>query len=963
MGRKQSATVWQLGIQVLMMRKNSFMALNRVKKVLGIIAIGGMSFLAAPSHAVDPSSLSPAQIEQFKSLPRSQQEALAKQYGVDISMLDKLGSSANSSGKPSPEPQTILPREVDAKVTHLKQDNDYEEQDELELFGYDLFAGEPTEMAPIGDIPPPADYVLGPGDELTVEVFGKDNIRHDFVIKNDGSIHFPKLGPVNIAGQTFSQASDSIKDFVSRKVIGVETSVSVAKFKTMQVFVLGSAYKPGTYIVNSLATVTQALRAAGGIDTKGSLRDIKVKRDGKLIQQVDLYELLLNGDTSSDIRLRDGDSVYIAPRGATVAVDGEVRRRAYYELKGPTPLANVIRAAGGVAEHGFSQRIKITRRTAKGTNVIEANLASQSGGNVKVTAGDMIYVDKVPSQFKNAVALLGAVERPGAYPWRQGMRISDVIRSQSQDLMHAAQLDYAYLIRETNYRQQVEVLQFSIIDALSKPKGEADLLLQKRDQLIVLNRDIGLSLEASTKRAVETLREFQKLNNKTAENNKEQNQNTQMEISYTNPDGSKKSPEQVMLEQELAKQSQQQLAAQTLEFGQTGNVKGQEKKNIQQDTKLKISEATSASELTDQAAEIRRALLEPVIEQLKAQSTIGKPIQLVEIRGSVRFPGAYPLAKGQSLTDLIKAAGGLKESAHLARAEMTRVMDSNNQSKMMHRNYDLNDIIGEGKMPIRLQSKDRVNIFSRPEWREDYMVELEGEVMFPGKYTFDRGETIEDIIQRAGGLTEFAYPQGAIFSRESLRQLEEQKLQLLHNQLREEVSTLAFRRNSSSNPLSSASTPMEAMSIVDQLGTAEAVGRMVINLDRIIAGEKDENVLLENGDKLYIPPLRKVVSIMGHVQMPSSQIYNSNKSVEDYLASTGGPKKQADTDRIYVIRANGSVMIPNNSYWFKRGEEPLQPGDTIVVPMDTDYLDALSAWTSGTQILYQLGVAWSAIQN
>ncbi len=152
------------------------------------------------------------------------------------------------------------------------------------------------------------------------------------------------------------------------------------------------------------------------------------------------------------------------------------------------------------------------------------------------------------------------------------------------------------------------------------------------------------------------------------------------------------------------------------------------------------------------------------------------------------------------------------------------------------------------------------------------------------------------------------------------------------------------------------------MGVVDKLGIARPVGRMVINLDQVIEGNKQQNILLENGDKIYVPPLRNIVTVMGHIQMPTSLIFDSNMSVQDYINATGGPKKQADTDRIYVIRANGSVMLPDSSYWFKRGEDKLMPGDTIVVPMDTDYVDGLSVLTSATQILYQIGVAWAAIK-
>lgn len=184
---------------------------------------------------------------------------------------------------------------------------------------------------------------------------------------------------------------------------------------------------------------------------------------------------------------------------------------------------------------------------------------------------------------------------------------------------------------------------------------------------------------------------------------------------------------------------------------------------------------------------------------------------------------------------------------------------------------------------------------------------------------------------------------------------------MLNLQLRQEIASLTLRRQSASARYGT--SPAEAMAIADKLDTTEPIGRLVIDLPDILKGEKEFDVLLENQDKLYIPPQRRVISVVGEVQFSAAHQFSGKLGLEDYLNKSGGTKRQADTDRIYVIRANGSVMLPNNSYWFSRDTESLEPGDTIVVPIDTDYQDSLSAWTSATQILYQIGVAWNAIQK
>jgi protein involved in polysaccharide export with SLBB domain len=241
------------------------------------------------------------------------------------------------------------------------------------------------------------------------------------------------------------------------------------------------------------------------------------------------------------------------------------------------------------------------------------------------------------------------------------------------------------------------------------------------------------------------------------------------------------------------------------------------------------------------------------------------------------------------------------------------------------------------------------------------VIELQGEVMFPGSYAVNRGDTIQEVIQRAGGLTQFAYPQGSVFSREKLKIREQREMEYLQRELETQIAGLTLRKNSASASFSS--SPSEAMQLVQSLNSTPALGRMVIDLPAIIEGDEDANLMVANGDKLYIPEFEKTISIIGEVQFTSTHTFDKAKTVDEYINLAGGTKKQADTDRVYVVRADGSVMIPNNSYWFSRNSESLRPGDTIIVPVDVDYLDGLSTISSATEIIYQLGVAWSAINN
>ena len=829
--------------------------------------------------AAQTAAISDAQLEQLQKLTPAQQQALARQYGVTLGAAGKKEPQAVDKEPPQP---SIQPRAV-----KLKPD-----ERGLLPFGYGLFAGQPLSLAPLDDLPVPDNYVLGPGDEIEVRIYGKKEANYQLVINREGSIDLPELGPFNARGLTYQQLKQELSDLIKRRMIGVDVTVSLGRLKTMQVFVLGEAHAPGSYVVSSLSTVTQALKAAGGVAKLGSLRDIQVKRNNQIIKRIDLYDLLITGNTRSNISLQQGDVVFIPVKKKTVAVHGLVKRPAIYELLDDTAIDRVIALAGGLGI-GASSLVKVERLNRNGRKVFEIDLQSRADRNrFALQNGDEISVAKLTDFYRQAIQLTGAVAQPGAYPWRQGMTVSDILHSVELHLNKDADLKSALIVREIGHEYQIKVIHFNLFAAMSNRKSGVDILLQPRDQILILNKDTGIAEK----------------------------------------------------------------------HGKHGQLSIQiDDKEVRD--KLEISGLDDKSRQVSSAENLRAKLLKPIIAQLKAQAGFDSAVQIVDIRGAVKYPGVYPLFENADLKTLLELAGGLNEASYLQGAELARFVESDSESALEYQTLDIAAVMrGEPQANIRLHSKDRLHIFTRPEWREDLQITLTGEVRFPGTYNFNRGETLRQVIQRAGGLTRFAYPQGAVFARESLRKIELQQLDFLHKQLKAEVSGLAFRRQNTMSPLQSHDM-QSALDTVEQLGSVEAMGRMSINLERILAQDSAGDINLEHQDSLHIPPLRQVISVFGHVQFPASHVYDARKTVDDYIEFSGGPKKQADADRVYVIRANGSVFLPNRSYWFNRDKGRLLPGDTIIMPLDTDYLDGLTAWTSATQIMYQLGVAWSAISD
>lgn len=297
-------------------------------------------------------SITPAQVEQFKSLPKAQQEALAKQYGVDLSQLTD-SSSQSSPQQPSQEVvQPLQENEQQAREADEEQARKDEafakKNNGLEPFGYDLFAGTPSTFAPVTEIPVPAEYTMGPGDVLKVQLWGNQSQQLELPVSRGGTIDFPERGPVSVAGLTFQQTRDQIAQLVAAQYIGVKAAVSLGELRSVRVFVLGEARTPGSYNVSSLSTIINALYVSGGIKRTGSLRNVQHKRDGKLIGTLDLYDLLLEGDTSEDARLQAGDVVFIPAVGPRVGIDGEVYRPALYEIEQGTDLQELVELAGGL---------------------------------------------------------------------------------------------------------------------------------------------------------------------------------------------------------------------------------------------------------------------------------------------------------------------------------------------------------------------------------------------------------------------------------------------------------------------------------------------------------------------------------------------------------------------------------------------------------------------------------------
>jgi polysaccharide biosynthesis/export protein len=861
------------------------------------------------------------QMQYFQSLSKSEQAALAKRFGIELpdeitsTKSERLPKTIYKQGELSLPPQF----QTEVKANSSTDDTRSNTENNLSIFGLDVFANQTTSFTPIGDLPPPADYIVAPGDEINIQLYGKVNEQYSLEVRRDGYINIPDLGPVSVIGKRFDQVKKELTERISKQIIGAQIAVAMGELHTMQIYVLGDANHPGAYQLSSLATAFQAIIAAGGISETGSLRNIQVRRGNQLISRIDLYQLLLHGNRSGDIRLQSGDAVFISPANNRVSIEGEVLRPAIYEFtRQDKQLSQLIDSAGGLLPSAQAERIRIERAQEDGLHV---HTASPNAPGFTLQAGDRVIVARKNTQYRGDILLTGAFVNPGRRGFSPGLRVSDVLGNQDSALREEADRDIALLVRkDAAHRISVQYLLLS-----ADKSDEQDPLLNVGDELIVLPRFIGRPTKQNNPISVNPKNAKEQKGNRQTLSNRPEDLDTNI---FT--DKQNMSAQNIALENAI------------VVSGQTRNQK--EEKQSERDRLRKSLEPNLQQ---------RAAILAPTIEKLQTQASQDELQQLIEIAGEVKYPGKYPFMQGMTLEQLLQIAGGLLESAYTIGAELTRL---NSKDGRLALSADTVSLTPPDAATFKLQARDRLNVFQRPEWRNTVAIEIRGEVKFPGTYVLPRGQGLADVIKRAGGLTQFAFPEGAVLSRESLKERENKELARLRDRLREEVATLSLRR---STPVSGLSvSPSEAVAAVDQLSEVSALGRLVINLPAILA-DQHPNVFIEDGDYLYIPANKNTVTVIGEVQYPSSHMYEEGLSYEDYLSRAGGVRKRADKKRIYIIQANGQVALPKNS-WFGA---KIHEGDTIVVPIDAEYIDKLSVFGAVTQILYQLGIAYDAIRN
>jgi polysaccharide export outer membrane protein len=622
---------------------------------------------------------------------------------------------------------------------------------DVKQFGYDLFVQPLSTFAPVDQVPVGPDYVLGPGDELRITLWGRIEGQWSAVVDRDGKISLPKVGVLSVAGLSFKELKELLFKELSKYYIGFEMNVSMGVLRTVRVYVVGNAERPGAYTISSLSTMINALFEAGGPSKTGSMRDIQLRRNGQTVVHFDLYDFLLKGDKTNDARLMPEDVIFIPPIGPVTAIVGNVNSPAIYELKGEKKISQLIELAGGLNTIAFSRRMQIERIRDNNLQVIsEADLNNIDDKDVPLQPGDVVKIFAVVPDMRT-IRISGAVQREGKYGFRPGLTVKD----------------------------------------------------------------------------------------------------------------------------------------------------------------------------------------------------------------------------------LIALAGGLKYYAYGKEAELTRMHVSDKGPGTEKILFNLEKALaGEPENNLSLKEDDYLFVRTIPDWNLYQTVTISGEVNFPGTYTIRRGEKLSSLIERAGGCTDKAYLRGAVFTRESVKQLQQKQLTEMVNRLERELLSASSVATSTALSADEAKIETEKLSqsreLVAKLRDVKATGRMTIQIEKPELLKKTlYDVELEGGDTLDIPRNPQTVQVLGSVFNQTAFVYDKDKDYSDYIDLAGGYTEYADDDNVYILKVDGTAMRPGGSFlsisWNKDlhrwelGSKTLESGDTIVVPENLDRIAWVREIKDLTQILYQVAVAAAVV--
>lgn len=777
-----------------------------------------------------------------------------------------------------------------------------------ERFGIDVFRNTANDPQAIPmDLPVGPDYVLGPGDSLEIDLWGGVSQRLFRVVDREGRVSLPEAGPLLVSGRNLGDVQSAVQQVLRTEYRDVSADVSLARLRTVRVYVVGDVAAPGAYDISSLSTPLNALFAAGGVTARGSLRALKHYRGKQLVEEVDGYDLLLHGVRSGMGRLENGDTLLVPSIGPQVTVDGMVRRPAIYELHGESSLSDVLDLAGGILPTATLRHIEVQRVEAHDKRTMlaldlspaeDADAAKKKLDEFKVSDGDEIHIFPIAPYNEDTIYLQGHVLRPGRYSYKRGMKLSDLIGSY-KDLLPEPAPHYAEIVRLNSPDFHPSVESFDLSAALADPNS-------------------GPKLQPLDTVRIFSLYDFQPA----------------PEVWVG---GEVREPGKYRTSGQAHLRDAVYLAGGVT---QDASLDSAQLFRTQPDGSLKILSVDLREALAGDPLD--NILLEPRDRLLIHRNPSRVDPPTVYISGEVAKPGRYPLTTNMRVEDLVRVAGGAKRSAYTESADLSR-FDPNASRSTPSDRLEVNltaAMSGDAKNDVPLRDGDVLTIRQLPRWSDiGASVTVRGEVLHPGTYGIEPGERLSSVLARSGGFDSEAYSYGAVLMRREVRDLElKSHMELVQRVKAEQVTLRALPEADADQKNAKLTAIGQTEATLAQLQASEPIGRVVIHISPDMKSWQNSaaDVQVRDGDVLFVPKKAGYVMVNGQVFNPTAIGYRPGHSAKWYLSQAGGVTQLADKKAVFVIRADGSVIAArnNNSSWW--GGDPmsatLRAGDTIVVP-------------------------------
>ena len=714
-----------------------------------------------------------------KGVTRAQAERIKKRYEEQ----QAAGQNMNAAEKNRMR-YTEQPEDLDFYVENLTDSISTRQKAEKDIFGRNIFNNKNLTFAPSQNLATPANYKLGPGDEVIIDIWGANENTIRQTISPDGYISVENLGLVFLNGKTIKEADNYLRKELNKIYSGIteenptsEIKVTLGQIRTIQINVMGEVELPGTYALSSLSTVFHALYKAGGVNELGSLRNIQLMRNGQKVATVDVYEFMLKGKTLSDIRLQEGDVIIVPPYELLTHIEGKVKRPMYYEMKTGETVKSLIEYAGNFTGDAYTKNVRITRQNGREFQIYTVDDIDYSV--FKLMDGDSLTVSAMLKRFENKLEIKGAVFRPGIYQYSGQLNTIKQLVTKAEGVTGDAFMGRAVLHREREDLTK-EIIQVDLKGILNGTKP--DIALQRNDELYI-----------------------------------------------------------------------------------------------------------------------------PSIHDLQDIGTIS-------IFGEVARPGEFPFAENATLEDMIIQAGGLKESASTVRVDVSRRIKNskgtetpNEIGEIFH--FALKEgFVIDGEPGFKLKPYDQIFVRKSPAYQPQINVKVNGEILYEGTYALtQKTERLSDLVQKAGGVTPYAYIKGARLVRR-INAEERMRMQ----------SVLDMAKNTAQG---SDSIDLNKL----DLGNVYYVG---IDLEKALAKPKsDADLVLREGDELIIPEFNNTVRISGAVMYPNTVSYANNKSLSYYIEQAGGYGTLAKKSKAYIVYMNGQVKKARS-----HSSSIIEPGCEIIVP-------------------------------